>query len=170
MSIQKPSLTEIAESTDAYRVARSEPIVQEPAPGKMDFIRSLILDIPIQAHQESIRESSMNIESMLEAALDAEIKNQEKSSDPRDHVSFDVPLLIRILEHAREGIGSDVELHDMVERILSLKSKGTLDMSDYEVIAGGDIEGTDKEHTPQSYMGQQQGESIDSLRKLAGIR
>ena len=112
----------------------------------------------------------MNIESMLEAALDADVKNQEKASDPRDHVSFDVPLLIRILEHAREGIESDVELHHMVERIVSLKGKGVLDMSDYEVIAGGDIEGTDKEHAPQMYVGRQQGESIDSLRKLAGIR
>jgi hypothetical protein len=166
MSIQKPSLTEIAESTDAYRTARSEPIVQEPVPGKMDFIRSLVLDIPIQVRQEP----PMNIESMLEAALDADVKNQEKASDPRDHVSFDVPLLIRILEHAREGIESDVELHHMVERIVSLKGKGVLDMSDYEVIAGGDIEGTDKEHAPQMYVGRQQGESIDSLRKLAGIR
>lgn len=169
MSQQKPSLTEIAESTDAYRAARSEPIVQEPVAGKMDFIRSLVLDIPIQVRQEPIKESSMNIESMLEAALDAEAKKQEKSADPRDHVSFDVPLLIRILEHAREGIDSDVELHNMVERIVSLKDKGVLDMTDYDTIAGGDIEGTDKEHQPQAFVGQLQAEDLNAIKKLAGI-
>lgn len=111
----------------------------------------------------------MNIESMLEAALDAQVKNQEKASDPRDHVSFDVPLLIRILEHAREGIDSDVELHDMVERIISIKDKGILDMSDYETIAGGNIEGTDKETSPREFVGQMQAEDLDMIKKLAGI-
>lgn len=110
----------------------------------------------------------MNIESMLEAALDATVKNQENASNPKDHVSFDVPLLIRILEHAREGISSDVDLHNMVERILSLKDKGILDMTDYEVIAGG-IEGTDRETQPQAFAGQAQTEELNAIKKLAGI-
>ena len=137
----------------------------------MDFIRSLVLDIPIQTYKETPVSESINIESLLMAQLDAKSKEFEKPEDKADSVSFDIPLLIRILEHAREGIKSDVELHDMVERIVALRTQGVLNMSDYEAISGGDIEGTDKEFAPQAFAGQQQGESLDllNLKKLAGL-
>lgn len=103
------------------------------------------------------------------AQLEAQARSMEEPEDKPDSVSFDIPLLIRILEHAREGIKSDVELHDMVERIVALRTQGVLNMSDYPAISGGDIEGTDKENAPRDFVGQQSYESIDSLKKLAGL-
>jgi hypothetical protein len=49
MSPNKTSLTEIASGSNAIKTARAKPIQQEDAPRQsMDFIRSLVLDIPIQ--------------------------------------------------------------------------------------------------------------------------
>lgn len=122
-------------------------------------------------------DETLDIESMLEAALEREAKKLEKPTDTVDHVSFDVPLLIRVLEHAREGVKSDVDLHKFVENILAIRDKGVLTMDDYEAIAGGSIEGTDKESLPPVFVGQQQDEcvedaddSINSLKLLAGLR
>jgi hypothetical protein len=53
MSSNKSPLHEVASNADALRTARSEPIQQAPAPRQtMDFIRSLILDIPTQNYVE----------------------------------------------------------------------------------------------------------------------
>ena len=169
MTQQKSKLQEVAAGNKAVKAARSEPIQQEQPKQSMDFIRSLMLDIPIQTTRQQPVSESFNLESMLMAQLEAEASKREKTPDQTDHVSFDIPLLIRILEHAREGIKSDVELHDMVERIVALRTQGVLNMTDYAAISGGDIEGTDKEHAPQAFAGQQQGESIDWLKKLAGL-
>ena len=50
----KTTLNEIASSAEALKTARSEPIQQEAAPRpSMDFIRSLILDLPIQTLVET---------------------------------------------------------------------------------------------------------------------
>ena len=56
--------------------------------------------------------------------------------DKEDVLSFDIPLFIRILELAREDVKEDMELHRITERLLSIRSKGTLTMADYEFIAG----------------------------------
>ena len=56
-----------------------------------------------------------------------------EGSNPADAVAMDVPLLIRALEHAREDIKSDADLHRFVERLLALGKRGekTLNMADY---------------------------------------
>jgi hypothetical protein len=54
--------------------------------------------------------------------------------DEQDSITMDVPLLIRMFEVMREEVQSDEQLHDIVERILSMKNKGTLTMDDYEAI------------------------------------
>ena len=59
--------------------------------------------------------------------------------NPRDIVKLDVPLLIRILEFAREDASSDEELHKVASNIIDLSSVGeTLGMMDYEAIMGGE--------------------------------
>ena len=168
MSTNKTSLHEVAVNSDALKTARSEPIQQETAPRQsMDFIRSLVLDIPVQTERPV--SEGLNLEQMLEAQLEAEARK----SDPIDHVSFDVPTLIRVFELVREGIKSDVDLHNLVERIVALKNKGVLTMQDYSDIAGGNPDGTTREHDPittRPIASDHQTESIDSLKKLAGIR
>lgn len=55
MSPNKTSLNEIASGSNAIKTARAEPIQQEDAPRQsMDFIRSLVLDIPIQTMRDVV--------------------------------------------------------------------------------------------------------------------
>ena len=59
--------------------------------------------------------------------------------NPKDIVKLDVPLLIRILEFAREDASSDEELHKVASNIIELSSiGGTLGMIDYEAIMGSE--------------------------------
>lgn len=55
--------------------------------------------------------------------------------DKVDTVTIDIPLMIRLLEHSREDIKSDAELHFVVENLLKLKNKEALTMDDYAFIA-----------------------------------
>lgn len=55
--------------------------------------------------------------------------------DKKDTITVDIPLMIRILELARENVKTDVELHQIVERLISIRNKGVLTMDDYERIA-----------------------------------
>ena len=57
--------------------------------------------------------------------------------NPRDIITVDVPLFIRLLEYAREDAQTDMDLHDVAENIISLSTSGkTLSMEDYSTIIG----------------------------------
>lgn len=57
--------------------------------------------------------------------------------NPRDVITVDVPLFIRLLEYAREDAQTDMDLHDVAENIISLAASGkTLSMEDYSTIIG----------------------------------
>ena len=57
--------------------------------------------------------------------------------NPRDIITVDVPLFIRLLEYAREDAQTDMDLHDVTENIISLSASGkTLSMNDYSTIIG----------------------------------
>ena len=59
----------------------------------------------------------------------------KEEMNPMDVVAMDVPLLIRMMEFAREDAKSDLDLHDIAEKAIALSSEGrTLTMSDYETI------------------------------------
>jgi hypothetical protein len=55
--------------------------------------------------------------------------------DKKDTVTMDIPLLIRVLELAREDLKSDMDLHRVVEKIINIRNKGTLTMDDYDTVA-----------------------------------
>lgn len=58
-----------------------------------------------------------------------------ESDNPEDVISVDVPLLIRLLEYAREDAQTDMDLHDVAEKLISLSKDGkTLSMEDYDNI------------------------------------
>ena len=65
-------------------------------------------------------------------------KNQPTiKMNPRDIITVDVPLFIRLLEYAREDAKDDMDLHDLTENIISLSASGkTLLMEDYSTIIG----------------------------------
>ena len=86
----------------------------------------------------------------------------KENNDLADHVSVDIPLLIRLFELAREDVKTDVDLHNVVEKMISMKSKGVLTMNDYEEIASGN-KGVDSGQQPAH------DAELESIKKLAGI-
>ena len=91
----------------------------------------------------------------------AKPQNIKEMQDKQDYVSMDIPLLIRLFELVREDVKTDVDLHNVVERIISLKNKGILSMDQYEQIASASA-GQDS--------GQVSSTELESIRKLAGIK
>lgn len=79
---------------------------------------------------------------------------REKNADLVDTVTLDVPLLIRLLEVAREDLKNDQEIHELVERMLKLRNKGPLSMADYDQITKAPTNDATE---------------LESLLKLAGI-
>ena len=61
-----------------------------------------------------------------------EIVSEE--TDEKDMVCFDIPLLIRVLEYTREDMKTDIELHNMVERLINMRNNVPLDMTHYDDI------------------------------------
>jgi hypothetical protein len=65
--------------------------------------------------------------------------------NPRDTITVDVPLFIRLLEYAREDAQTDMDLHDVAENIIRLSETGkTLSMNDYDTIVGSTSEELDE--------------------------
>lgn len=55
--------------------------------------------------------------------------------NPPDSVCVDIPLMIRLMEYAREDAKSDMDLHVVAENMTKLsQSKDLLTMQDYEAI------------------------------------
>jgi len=57
-----------------------------------------------------------------------------EETDKKDMVCFDIPLLIRVLEFTREDMSSDIELHNMVERLINMRHAVPMDMTHYDEI------------------------------------
>ena len=61
----------------------------------------------------------------------------KKITESIDTVTLDIPLMIRMLEYAREDAKNDMDLHDVTERLIALSQEGgTLSMDDYNAIVG----------------------------------
>lgn len=57
------------------------------------------------------------------------------ASNPPDAVCVDVPLMIRLLEYAREDAKTDMDLHYVAENLTRLGAEGkTLTMAEYDAI------------------------------------
>jgi hypothetical protein len=61
------------------------------------------------------------------------LSKPEPTTNPADAVKVDIPLLIRLLEFAREDAKTDMDLHDLAEKLIACGARGrTLTMKDYE--------------------------------------
>lgn len=81
-------------------------------------------------------EYSMHLHQAVEKAF-AHQHAMAESTEGIDSVSMDIPLLIRILEYAREDAKNDKDLHFVAERLIKLSEGGiTLNMNDYNTIVG----------------------------------
>lgn len=70
--------------------------------------------------------------------------------NPQDVIKLDVPLFIRLLEYAREDAKTDMDLHNVTDKIIELASSGqVLDMAAYNNIMGQQIDEA-KEKDPES--------------------
>lgn len=59
----------------------------------------------------------------------------ENNFNPKDKITMDVPLFIRLLEFAREDAKTDMDLHNVAENIIELSQSGeTLTMTNYDAI------------------------------------
>ena len=88
------------------------------------------VDAPLSG-KKSKRKDDPGGDLETEAFLDNTTEELEK----QDKVTLDVPLLIRLLEIAREEIKSDVPIHVLTERLVALSQSGvTLNMDDYDSI------------------------------------
>ncbi len=65
------------------------------------------------------------------------LTKEEAEGDEVDTVSLDVPLLLRVLEYAREDAHEDMDLHDVAERMIAMSKDGPLSMDDYDSLVGG---------------------------------
>lgn len=80
--------------------------------------------------------SSLRLGDMQEnASINSTI---DEDSNPQDAVTVDIPLLIRLLEYAREDAKTDMDLHNVAEQLIKLSANGdTLSMEQYDQIVGG---------------------------------
>jgi hypothetical protein len=59
----------------------------------------------------------------------------ENTFNPKDKITLDVPLFIRLLEYAREDAKTDMDLHNVAENAIALSENGaTLTMANYNDI------------------------------------
>ena len=66
----------------------------------------------------------------------------DEAANPADKVTLDIPLLIRLLEYAREDAKTDMDLHDLTEKLIALGSESgkTLSMADYDSLVPTETE------------------------------
>jgi hypothetical protein len=79
------------------------------------------------AYVTQVFKSMMGEKGMLER-IEARLIAQAESIDT---VTMDVPFLMRLMEKCREDIKTDIELHELLERVIAVSKKGTLTMDDY---------------------------------------
>jgi hypothetical protein len=103
--------------------AVKESITTEPSPSQK---RLSIIKSSIGKHKEIRTSNGKQLHS--------------EAVDKRDTITFDIPLLIRVLEFAREDLKSDINLHKMVERLLSIRGRGVLTMNEYGRIIKEEVE------------------------------
>ena len=84
-----------------------------------------------RAKSTAMKENKQRIREMVRKAL----MGPTIEENPIDTVSLDVPLLIRIMEYAKEDAQTDMDLHKVAENVIALSKEGkTLNMSDYSSI------------------------------------
>lgn len=101
-----------------------------------------------RAESVAMKDDKQRIKEMIKKALMGPVKEetidskafiQSRKENPEDVVKMDVPLLIRMLEYAREDAKTDMDLHKVAENLILLSKEGRiLDMADYDSIVSPD--------------------------------
>lgn len=94
----------------------------------------------IKADQEKEAQKALSQPSQITGANpQAAQRPVQEDADPVDTVTVDVPLLLRVMEYAKEDAQDDLALHDVAEAMVRLsKNNEVLSMDHYETIVGDD--------------------------------
>lgn len=77
---------------------------------------------------------SISVKRVIQA-LEQQQGVAEAEENPRDVINVDVPMLLRVMEFAREDARSDVDLHKVAERLTQLSADGrTVTIDDYNSV------------------------------------
>jgi len=93
--------------------------------------------IKMYAQQIAYKVMENNLNPMFKpgAGPGMEVHPYESAENPQDVVSMDIPLLIRLLEYAREDAQTDMDLHNVTEMLIKLSAEGdVLTMDNYDQI------------------------------------
>lgn len=95
------------------------------------------------AEQQSIKEQQLRMYSrkIANKVLVKESKSIynafTEEENPQDTVTMDIPLLLRMMEYAREDAKTDMDLHNVTDMLIQLSKDGdTLSMDNYDQIVG----------------------------------
>ena len=83
------------------------------------------------------------------------LRESDEMMDKPDNITVDVPLMLRIMEYAREDANDDMDLHQAAERMVELSRTKPLTMNDYDAIVGGE----------QNQMTEAKGEEVSSVEE-----
>lgn len=112
---------------DAEKVMRSV-ATKQSQPMDKNKIKEMVKMALTKPQQEEI-----NSETYLSSR-----KQMKEVSNPTDTITMDVPLFLRMLEYAKEDAKTDMDLHDVTEKAITLSAEGrTLTMAHYNDIVGG---------------------------------
>jgi hypothetical protein len=79
-----------------------------------------------------------------------------EDKDTEDFVTMNVPLLIRVLEYAREDAETDIDLHNIIEKAVELGQGEPLTMKDYDRLVQKDLPDTQAEAKDPCWKGYKQ--------------
>ena len=91
-----------------------------------------------RAKSAAMKENKQRIKEMVKKALMGPIK-EEETVDPVDIATLDIPLLIRIMEFAKEDAQTDMDLHNVAEKLIEFGKDGeVMTMDNYDAIVDED--------------------------------
>jgi hypothetical protein len=104
-------------------------------PEEVYMVEDLADQIMGLASLMGLEDEHQYIDGHVNTMRNLEVNSLNEGFNPKDVVKMDVPLLIRMLEYAREDAKTDMDLHDVAENLIALSANGqTLDMNHYNKI------------------------------------
>lgn len=108
---------------------------------KKDLDSGMSVDAVIGKHANKNTSNTDEIRKIIKQhAWNNRMKKEDveeaEGEDKVDTVTMDVPLLLRMMEYAREDAHEDMDLHDVAERMIAMSKDGPLSMDDYDSIVG----------------------------------
>ena len=117
--------------TSEYDPLAEDKIVESLYKKSMKY--NISIDTVVEVYEAALKDSGN--ENVAFDAVNSFLANQQEAVDKKDSVMMDIPLLIRVLELAREDLKTDMDLHKVVEKLINMRTKGILTMDDYDYIA-----------------------------------